>query len=93
MVRFWGHRQHCFGLKSSWAASIQPSLAVRSSLIWLNQGEIGVIVARRKQDELSGHIVIVVPEIRRACRGVAAAVKLTQAWSEPLRLDHLALRN
>jgi hypothetical protein len=42
----------------------------------VNQGAIGVIVARRKQDGLSGHIVMVVPETedQRARRNAAGDV-------------------
>jgi hypothetical protein len=42
----------------------------------VNQGAIGLIVARRKEDGLSGHIVVVVPETNehRARRNMAGEV-------------------
>jgi len=56
----------------------------------VNQGAIGLIVAQRKQDGLSGHIVAVVPEtdaqrVRRNAAGDVVAPLQSQAGSKNFR--------
>ena len=47
-----------FGLRFGW----RQTGSLTSMQLEVNQGAIGVIVARRKNDGLSGHIAVVVPE-------------------------------
>ena len=63
-----------------------------------NQGAIGLIVARRKEDGRSGHIVVVVPETddeqrqaQRRRRGDRAAAKPGRLRQLPLRHRHAEL--
>jgi hypothetical protein len=61
-----------FGLRFGWR---QTGMLSKLQLE-VNQGAIGLIVARRKEDGLSGHIVVVVPETNehRARRNTAGEV-------------------
>jgi hypothetical protein len=61
-----------FGLRFGWRQTGTPS----KLQLEVNQGAIGLIVARRKEDGLSGHIVAVVPETNdyRARRNAAGEV-------------------
>ena len=58
----------------------------------VNQGAVGMIVARRKEDGRSGHIVIVVPETanasaRRNAAGEVTAPLQSQAGEKNFRRD------
>jgi hypothetical protein len=61
-----------FGLRLGW----RQTGMVSKLQLEVNQGAVGLIVARRKEDGLSGHIVVVVPETddHRARRDAAGEV-------------------
>lgn len=75
-----------FGLRFGW----RQTGSLSKLQLEVNQGAIGLIVARRKNDGLSGHIVLVVPETdnfraRRNTSGDVCAPLQSQAGSTNFR--------
>jgi hypothetical protein len=75
-----------FGLRFGWRQTGTPTKLQTE----VNQGAVGLIVARRVEDGRSGHIVLVVPEVearsaRRDADGVVVAPLQSQAGTTNFR--------
>jgi len=77
---------HDFGLRFGW----QQSRTLNNLQKEVNQGAVGIIVARHKQHEFSGHVAVVVPETKnhrahRICGGQIIAPLQSQAGTVNFR--------
>ena len=78
-----------FGLRFGWR---QTGMLSKLQLE-VNQGAIGLLVARRREDGRSGHIVMVVPETddhraRRNAAGEVIAPSTKPSWRDEFPLQH-----